>query len=85
MAAALGSVLKLKPVMRLTEDGTRLEPLYSASFAAPGPAQRQDYTQFIFDVSPEELAQYTLRGDFHTASALTEGLWQVTFPLEDKS
>ena len=67
------------------EDGTRLEPLYSASFAAPSPAQRQDYTQFIFDVSPEELAQYTLRGDFHTASALTEGLWQVTFPLEDKS
>lgn len=28
MAAALGSVLKLKPVMRLTEDGTRLDKFF---------------------------------------------------------
>ena len=40
------------------------------------------YEDFLFDVSPEDLAAYTLRGDFYTASALTEGNWQVTFPLE---
>ena len=45
---------------------------------------RTDYIDFIFDVPPEELANYTLHGDFYTASTLTEGLWQVTFPLEDE-
>ena len=32
---------------------------------------------------PEDLAGYTLHGDFYTATTLTEGLWQVTFPLEN--
>lgn len=44
---------------------------------------RTDYVDFLFDVPPEKLASYTLHGDFYTASALTEGLWRVTFPLED--
>ena len=42
------------------------------------------YEDFLFDISPEELANCTLHGDFYTASTLTEGLWQVTFPLEDE-
>lgn len=65
------------------EDGTRLEPLCGVSFAVFGQRARRDYSQFGFDVPPEDLAGYTLRGDFYTASALTEGLWQVTFPLEN--
>ena len=44
---------------------------------------RVDYIDFVFDVPPEDLAGYTLHGDFYTADALTEGHWQVTFPLED--
>lgn len=67
------------------EDGTRLEPLCGVSFALFDQGTRRDYSQFGFDVSPEELGNYTLRGDFYTASALTEGLWQVTFPLAEES
>ena len=26
---------------------------------------------------------HTLHGNFYTAATLTEGLWQVTFPLEN--
>ena len=67
------------------EDGTRLEPLCSASFAVFDQGARRDYSQFGFDIPPEDLAGCTLRGDFYTASALTEGRWQVTFPLENDS
>lgn len=66
------------------EDGTRLEPLGSVSFAVFDQGERTDYSQFVFDASPEELAGYALYGDFYTASALIEGRWQVTFPLEDE-
>jgi hypothetical protein len=38
---------------------------------------------FLFAVPPEELAGCTLHGNFYTAATLTEGLWQVTFPLEN--
>ena len=44
---------------------------------------RVDYIDFVFDAAPEDLEGYTLHGDFYTADALTEGHWQVTFPLED--
>lgn len=44
---------------------------------------RIDYTDFLFDLSPEDLGTYTLRGDFCSTSALTEGLWRVIFPLEN--
>ena len=67
------------------EDGARLEPLCGAAFAVFDQGERRDYSQFSFDVPPEDLAGYALRGDFYTASALTEGLWQVTFPLENRS
>lgn len=67
------------------EDGTRLEPLCSASFAVFDQGARRDYSQFGFDIPPEDLAGCALRGDFYTASALTEGRWQVTFPLENDS
>lgn len=65
-------------------DGNRLKSVFSAGFAsaAQGSA-RVDYDQFAFDVSPEILAGCTLHGDFVAASSLTEGRWQVTFPLEN--
>lgn len=67
------------------EDGARLDPLCGASFAVFDQGERRDYSQFGFDIPPEDLAGYALRGDFYTASALTEGLWQVTFPLTDET
>ncbi len=66
-----------------TADGGRLEPLCSADFSGADQTGRLDYQQFAFDAAPGDLAGCTLRGDFYTASALTEGLWQVTFPLEN--
>lgn len=61
-------------------EGNRLEAAASVGFLCQG-ERRTDYTEFLFDVAPEDLSRYTLAGDFDTASALTEGLWQVTFPL----
>ena len=40
------------------------------------------YEEYIFDVSPHEINDYTLYGDFYTCNSLTNGDWQVTFPLE---
>lgn len=40
------------------------------------------YEEYIFDVSPHEINNYTLYGHFYTCNSLTNGDWQVTFPLE---
>ncbi len=40
------------------------------------------YEEYIFDVSPNEINNYTLYGHFWTCNSLTNGDWQVTFPLE---
>ena len=61
-------------------EGNKLEAAASIGFLCQG-EHRTDYTEFLFDVAPEDLSRYTLTGDFDTVSALTEGLWQVTFPL----
>lgn len=42
------------------------------------------YEEYVFDISPEvDLENYTLFGDFVVSSSLTEGDWQVTFPLKN--
>lgn len=61
-------------------DGTRLDPLGSASFLTDN-GQRRDYTEFLFDTAPNAPADCTLHGDFYTAACLTRGNWRVTFPL----
>lgn len=43
---------------------------------------RVDYIEYVFSITPEELAQCKLYGNFWTSGLLTEGNWQVTFPLE---
>lgn len=40
------------------------------------------YEEYIFDVSPNEINNYELYGHFWTCNSLTNGDWQVTFPLE---
>ena len=60
--------------------GTGHGVYFRSDTAAPG---EDVYEDFLFDAAPEDLAGCTLHGDFYTADTLTEGLWQVTFPLED--
>jgi hypothetical protein len=41
------------------------------------------YEEYVFsNVSPEELENYVLYGDFITAAPAIEGDWRITFPLE---
>lgn len=62
----------------------RLEKLGLAYFAnLSEESARLDYQEFLFDVSPEELENCTLHGDFYTASARIDGNWRITFPLEN--
>ena len=41
------------------------------------------YEEIIYDISPEDIENYTAYGYFVTCKNLTEGYWQVTFPLEN--
>lgn len=42
------------------------------------------YEEYVFDILPEtNLDNYVLYGNFVVSSSLTEGDWQVTFPLEN--
>ncbi|MCI8408996.1 MAG: DUF4179 domain-containing protein [Lachnospiraceae bacterium] len=42
------------------------------------------YEEYIFDISSEtKLDNYTLYGDFTVCNSLTEGNWQVTFPIKN--
>ncbi|KUG03146.1 hypothetical protein ASZ90_019486 [hydrocarbon metagenome] len=40
------------------------------------------YEEYIFDVAPSEINNYELYGHFWTCNSLTNGDWQVTFPLK---
>ena len=62
--------------------GNRLECLYSTAFCSGG-EQRQDYDEYVFDISPSDLENYTLHGYFCTFAGRTAGHWSVTFPLEN--
>lgn len=62
--------------------GNQLECVYNAAFCSDG-EPRRDYDEYVFDVSPADLANYTLHGYFCTSSAHTTGNWRVTFPLEN--
>lgn len=52
---------------------------FSNQYEQPG---RIDYCNYVFDIPQNELANYTLHGDFVTSGMKTEGNWRVTFPLE---
>lgn len=40
------------------------------------------YSEYIFDISPDQISNYELAGYFKTCSTVTTGDWQVTFSLE---
>ena len=41
------------------------------------------YDEIIYDITPDEVNNYTAFGKFVTCRNKTEGFWQVTFPMED--
>ena len=44
---------------------------------------RRDFTEYVFDISKEELKNYDIYGDFVAGGLNTEGNWKITFPLEE--
>ncbi|MCD8088771.1 MAG: hypothetical protein LUE22_09385 [Oscillospiraceae bacterium] len=61
--------------------GNIIQPEASYAFFEEGDSGREDYYEFVFSVSPEELADCRLYGSFWTSGLLTEGRWKVTFSL----
>ncbi len=68
--------------LRLTDAGGNNVFYDSISFAEDmNTGERTDYQEFIFDVSPDEIANYKLLGDYYSNRMNTKGNWKVTFPL----
>ncbi|MCC8356995.1 MAG: hypothetical protein LJU34_03960 [Oscillospiraceae bacterium] len=61
--------------------GNIIEAEAGYSFFEEGDGGREDYCEFVFSVTPEELADCRLYGSFWTSALLTEGSWKVTFSL----
>ncbi len=62
------------------KDGNRAE---SCNFSFWDDKKVGSYEEIIYDISPEDIKNYTAFGYFVTCKNLTEGYWQVTFPLEN--
>ena len=66
-------------VYSLDADGNRADCVANVSFWDA--ESSGSYEEYVFNIGREEYEQYTICGSFTTASRLTEGNWQVTFPL----
>lgn len=62
--------------------GNQIKTTYNAYFNQQINGERVDYCEFVFDSAPEELKNCQLYGDFVVSKQLTQGKWQVTFPIE---
>lgn len=65
----------------LESGAERIECLGTLSFF--GENGSDSYEEYVFDVSPAQLADCTLYGSFVTADTLIEGSWEITFPLTE--
>lgn len=65
----------------LESGAEKLECLGSLSFF--GENGSDSFEEYVFDVSPAQLADCTLYGSFVTADTLIEGNWEITFPLTE--
>lgn len=63
-------------------NGNQVECNYNFYFVNQDEGGRIDYCNYVFDIPKNQLANYTLHGDFVTSGMKTEGKWSVTFPLE---
>lgn len=55
----------------------------SYSFIQQTGAERTDYLEYVFSVTPQELADCSLLADIWTSGCSTKGNWNVTFPLQN--
>lgn len=65
----------------LESGAERIECLGTLSFF--GENGSDSFEEYVFDVSPAQLADCTLYGSFVTADTLIEGNWEITFPLTE--
>lgn len=65
----------------LESGAEKLECLGSLSFFDEN--ESDSFEEYVFDVSPAQLADCTLYGSFVTADTLIEGGWEITFPLTE--
>ena len=64
--------------------GELIGPDYSFSFWDE--QKSGSYEEYVFsNVSPEDLENYVLYGEFTTAAPAIEGDWRITFPLENEA
>lgn len=69
----------------LNNSGERLDYKYSISFREQSEnTEVIDYQEYVFDISPDNIVNYSLYGDFVTSGLWTEGNWRITFPLINK-
>lgn len=64
-------------------DGSQIDYHVSYTFQKETSDGRIDYTDYLFKVTPEQLAECSLYGHFVTAGLLTQGYWSVTFHLDN--
>lgn len=62
-------------------DGNKVECIANTSFWDD--EESGSYEEYVFDVPYEKLGNYKLFGEVTVCDALTEGDWQVTFPISD--
>lgn len=65
-------------------DGNQINYDASYTFQQDTAGVRTDYTDHLFNVTPEQLVDCKLYGNFYTAALLTRGYWSVTFNLDDE-
>lgn len=56
---------------------------YSSEYFTDNP-DRRDFTEYVFDISQEELKDYSIYGNFIAGGLNIEGNWKITFTLEEK-
>lgn len=63
------------------KDGAAVDSTAAISFSLDDECTER-YTEYVFDLSEDDLGQYEPIGYFVTSDTLIEGNWSVTFPLE---
>lgn len=56
---------------------------YSADYFTNNP-NRRDFTEYVFDISKDELKDYLVYGDFVASGSYIEGKWRITFEIQEK-
>ena len=64
----------------LGKNGDKYE--FSSDYYKADSQNRIDFTEYVFDISQEEIKKYNVYGDFFVSGINTEGDWKVTFPIE---